>query len=375
MTRAPFSWYGDPATLAIDRALGELRSGRAVRVFTPSGTRVAFTVETLRPTALAALCGPSACDPRLATTAERATVLGWIGIAGAVSVPLAATARLDDLRELAGAAPLDPAHATESAAAGVDEAGLAPADPAERAALELAKHARLLPTIVSVRDEGEADPHLLTVTQAELEACGGAGAVDLERLSEAAVPLADAPRCRLVVFRDRRDGSEHVAVMVGDVDPAGVVDVRVHSACLTGDLFGSLRCDCGDQLRGAIRRFSELGAGMLLYVEQEGRGIGLANKLRAYTLQEQGLDTIDANLHLGFAADERRYEVAAALLRQLGIGRIRLHTNNPRKLRALEAAGLEVVGFRTLSGAMNPHNERYIQVRRERAGHLVPDPE
>ncbi len=114
---------------------------------------------------------------------------------------------------------------------------------------------------------------------------------------------------------------------------------------------------------------------MLLYVEQEGRGIGLANKLRAYALQEQGLDTIDANLHLGFAADERRYEVAAAMLGQLGINRIRLHTNNPRKLDALQAAGIEVAGLRTLAAPVNPHNERYIKVRRERAGHLVPDPE
>jgi GTP cyclohydrolase II len=375
MTREPLSWYGDPATLAIDRALGELRSGRAARVVTPAGARVALAVEALRPAALAALRELSGRDPRLATTAERAAALGWTGLAGAVSVPLAATAGLDDLRVLAGAAPVDPARAPGSATAAVDTAGLAPADPAERAVLELAKHARLLPTILSIRDEGEGDPRLLTVTSAELEAYGGAGAVDLERLTEAAVPLADAPRCKLVVFCDRRDGSEHVAVLVGDVDPAGVVDVRVHSACLTGDLFGSLRCDCGDQLRGAIRRFAGLGAGVLLYVEQEGRGIGLVNKLRAYTLQEQGLDTIDANLHLGFAADERRYEVAAALLRELGIGRIRLHTNNPRKLHALEAAGLEVVGFRTLAGAVNPHNERYIQVRRERAGHLVPDPE
>lgn len=375
MTRAPYSCFGDPATLAVDRALGELRSGRAVRVVTPQGTRVAFTVETLPPAAFAALCGPPGSDPRLATTAERATALGWARAGAEVSVRLAPAARLDDLRALAGAAPLDPAHRPETAAAAVDAAGLASAGAAERAALELAKHARLLPTVLSVAEAGQDHPQLLGVTAAQLEAYGGAGAVDLERLSEAAVPLADAAHSRLVVFRDRRDGSEHVAVLVGDVDPAGVVDVRVHSACLTGDLFGSLRCDCGDQLRGAIRRFAELGAGVLLYVEQEGRGIGLANKLRAYKLQEQGLDTIDANLRLGFAADERHYEVAAALLRQLGIGRVRLHTNNPRKLRALEEAGVELAGFRTLAGAVNPHNERYIQVRRERAGHLVPDPE
>jgi GTP cyclohydrolase II len=374
MTRAPFPWSGDPATLAIDRALGELRSGRAVRVIAPDAARMVLVAETLSPAALAALQDLHARDLRLATTAARAAALGWTAIAGDPSVPLAAAARLEDLRALAGAAPLDPANAP-AADAVVDLARLAPADAAERAALELAKHARLLPTVLSIRDEGDADPRLLVVTVDGLAAYGGAGAVALERLSDAAVPLADAAACRFVVFRDRRDGSEHVAVMVGDVDPDGIVDVRVHSACLTGDLFGSLRCDCGDQLRGAIRRFAALGSGVLLYVEQEGRGIGLANKLRAYSLQEQGLDTIDANLQLGFAADERRYEVAAALLGQLGIGRIRLHTNNPRKLVALEAAGIEVAGLRTLAGAVNPHNERYIQVRRERAGHLVSDPE
>ena len=374
MTRAPSPWFGDPATLAIDRARGELRSGRAVRLVAPDAARVVLAVEAMAPAALAVPQDPPARDLRLATTAERAAALGWAGVVGDVSVALASGARIDDLRTLAGAAPFDPAH-EQAAHAAVADARPAPADACERAAIALAKHGRLLPTVLSVCDEGDADPRLLAVTLADLAAYGGGGAVVLERISDAAVPLADAARCRFVVFRDRRDGSEQVAVMVGDVDPDGIVDVRVHSACLTGDLFGSLRCDCGDQLRGAIRRFAELGSGVLLYVEQEGRGIGLANKLRAYSLQEKGLDTIDANLRLGFAADERRYEVAAAMLAQLGIGRIRLHTNNPRKLDALQAAGIEVAGLRTLAAPVNPHNERYIQVRRERAGHLVPDPE
>jgi GTP cyclohydrolase II len=374
MASAPFPWYGDPATLAIERALSELRSGRAVRIVAPTGTRVALAVEAVAPAALAALQARPGLELRLATTAERAIALGWTDATGDCSVALAAGAHLDDLRTLAGAAPLDPAHRQATHAA-VADARPAPADACERAALELAKHGRLLPTVLSMRDEGDPDPCLLAVTVADLAAYGGSGAVVLERISDAAVPLADAARCRFIVFRDRRDGSEQVAVMVGNVDPDGIVDVRVHSACLTGDLFGSLRCDCGDQLRGAIRRFAELGSGVLLYVEQEGRGIGLANKLRAYTLQEQGLDTIDANLSLGFAADERRYEVAAAMLARLGISRIRLHTNNPRKLDALQAAGIEVTGLRTLAAPVNPHNERYIQVRRERAGHLLPDPE
>lgn len=374
MASAPYPWCGDPATLAVDRALGEMRSGRAVRIVAPAGARVVFAVEAVAPAALAALRERPGCELRLATTAERAAALGWTDAAGDSSVALAPGACLDDLRVLAGAAPFDPAH-ERAAHVAVADARPAPADACERAAIELAKHGRLLPTVFSMRDEGDADPRLLAVTLAELASYGGSGAVVLERISDAAVPLADAARCRFVVFRDRRDGSEQVAVMVGDVDPDGIVDVRVHSACLTGDLFGSLRCDCGDQLRGAIRRFAELGSGVLLYVDQEGRGIGLANKLRAYSLQEQGLDTIDANLRLGFAADERRYEVAAAMLARLGIGRIRLHTNNPRKLDALQAAGIEVAGLRTLAAPVNPHNERYIQVRRERAGHLVPDPE
>ncbi len=374
MASATFPWYGDSAALAIDRALGELRSGRAVRVIAPTESRVVLAVEAIEPAALAALQAWPERELRLALTAERAAALGLSDVAGAVSLPLPPDARLDDLRALAGAAPFDPSR--RPAAHAVD--GLAsptPADACERAAIELAKHGRLLPTMLSVREDGDADPRVLAVSVADLAAYGGPGPVILERVSDAAVPLADAARCRFVVFRDRRDGNEQVAVMVGNVDPDAIVDVRVHSACLTGDLFGSLRCDCGDQLRSAIRRFAAIGAGVLLYISQEGRGIGLANKLRAYTLQEHGFDTIDANLNLGFAADERRYEVAAAMLSQLGIGRIRLHSNNPRKSSALQAAGIEVIELRTLAAPINPHNQRYIEVRRARAGHLVPDPE
>jgi GTP cyclohydrolase II len=148
------------------------------------------------------------------------------------------------------------------------------------------------------------------------------------------------------------------------------VPVRLHSACLTGDLLGSLRCDCGEQLRTAVQRIAALGGGVLLYLDQEGRGIGLPNKLRAYVLQDGGLDTVDADRHLGFLADERSYDVAAALLTELGYKRIRLLTNNPQKINSLRDHGIEVVGRVPLVTTSNSHNERYLRAKHERAGHL-----
>lgn len=376
MTRASPSLYGDPHTLDVDRSLAELRSGRAVRVLATDGVRLVVSVETLRPSLLEALAALAGDDLRVVTTRERAAALGWAVPHGGVGWRVPGTITLGELQALAGMAP--PAAAASSTVSGEPVSArptITAANAAERAALQLAKYARLLPTVLSVRDEGVQDPRLLSVGTEAIAAFDGADSIDLECVSDAAVPLEDVERCRLVVFRDRRDGSEHVAMLVGDVDPDGVVDVRVHSACLTGDLLGSLRCDCGDQLRGAVRRFAALGAGVLLYVGQEGRGIGLANKLRAYRLQEAGLDTIEADRHLGFVGDERRYELAARMLRELGIGRVRLHSNSTRKASALALAGVDVIGFRTLAGAVNPHNERYIRVRRERAGHVTPDPE
>jgi GTP cyclohydrolase II len=146
---------------------------------------------------------------------------------------------------------------------------------------------------------------------------------------------------------------------------------RIHSECFTGDLLGSLRCDCGDQLRGAIRRMAEEGAGVLLYLAQEGRGIGLANKLRAYTLQDRGLDTVEANTHLGFEPDEREFHAAAAMLRHLGIERVRLLTNNPAKLSQLAAYGVEVAGRVEHAFAANAHNRGYLLTKALKSGHML----
>jgi GTP cyclohydrolase II len=149
--------------------------------------------------------------------------------------------------------------------------------------------------------------------------------------------------------------------------------VRLHSACLTGDLFGSLRCDCGEQLRGSLDHFRRRGGGVLIYLAQEGRGIGLGNKIRAYTLQEAGLDTVDADGVLGFGSDERRYDAAVAILRHLGITRVELLTNNPQKVEAVEEGGIEVTSRTPIYGGINRHNLRYVQAKVDRSGHWLMD--
>src|SRR5262249_40085129 len=188
--------------------------------------------------------------------------------------------------------------------------------------------------------------------------------------SDAAIPLHGGIQARFVVFRDAIGGSP-VAIVVGKPDLARPVPVRMHSACLTGDVFGSRRCDCGDQLRLALTRLEDEGGGIILYLEQEGRGLGLANKMRTYRLQDAGLDTLDANATLGFEDDERDYGVAVRMLQILGATRVRLLTNNPAKLDGLSEAGIEVAGRIPLHGPINADNRRYLTAKATRAGHKL----
>jgi GTP cyclohydrolase II len=257
------------------------------------------------------------------------------------------------------------------------------------AALALAKLGRLLPAVVAapVRDGGAGTGRaardlipalrldLLSVEASEVLAYPATAATSLRRVAEAAVPLEDAPDARIVAFRAADGGIEHLAILVGRPEDAAPGDpaplARMHSECFTGDLLGSLRCDCGPQLRGAIARMAEDGAGVLLYLAQEGRGIGLVNKLRAYALQDSGLDTLDANRALGWGADERSFLVAATMLEQLGIPRVRLLTNNPDKLAALAACGVEVTAREAHAFAPNGVNDRYLATKALRFGHLL----
>src|SRR6185503_19271659 len=239
------------------------------------------------------------------------------------------------------------------------------------AALQLAKAGRLVPALIGFPTDGSEAAGVLGIPVGDVtHQAPRFGHHALQLLSRARVPLAEAIDSEIAVFRDEHSLAEHVAVVIGKPDPAGAVPVRLHSACLTGDLLGSLRCDCGEQLRTAVARIEALGGGVLLYLDQEGRGIGLPNKLRAYVLQDGGLDTVDADRHLGFRADERTYDVAAALLTELGYKRIRLLTNNPQKINSLRDHGIEVVGRVPLVTTSNSHNERYLRAKHERAGHL-----
>jgi GTP cyclohydrolase II len=244
------------------------------------------------------------------------------------------------------------------------------------AALALTKLARLLPAVIAApalpgAADRALDLALLAVAAADVASYPTEIAAGLVRVAEAEVPLGDAPDARVVAFRGPDAGIEHLAILVGRPEASTTPPlVRLHSECFTGDLLGSLRCDCGPQLRGAIKRMAEDGAGVLLYLAQEGRGIGLVNKLRAYALQDRGLDTLDANRALGWGADERTFMVAATMLEELGLREVRLLTNNPDKVAALAACGL-TVHRESHAFAPNGVNDRYLATKAARFGHLL----
>jgi GTP cyclohydrolase II len=356
---------GDQAGLAVDRAVGELRRGRSVAITEPAQNFVFAAVETLSDGLLQRLIA-AAPEPRLVLTAERARAARLVPEAsGPVATRIGQGTDLDAIRALAGMS-LAPAAPVEAASFELWQGNAAPV----LAAFGLAKAARLIPALIGFDAPIINDASLHRVSLAAILEYAAATTSGMQLISEARVPLAGSEATRVALFRDEYGGSEHVAVIIGEPDLSSSVPVRLHSACLTGDLLASLRCDCGEQLSAAVARIADLGGGVLLYLDQEGRSIGLANKLRAYAIQDTGVDTYDANRHLGFSSDERSYDIAAAMLQQLGITRVRLLTNNPRKIDALREHGIPVEGRLPLVAAPNPHNEAYLRSKRERAGHL-----
>jgi GTP cyclohydrolase II len=236
---------------------------------------------------------------------------------------------------------------------------------AARAALTLARHAGLLPAFF-LRNGPVAGATPVSIEEIDgYEASGR-----LRIVARARLPVAAAEQCEIVAFRTPEAGLEHVALLVGSPNGQPPL-VRLHSECLTGDVLGSLKCDCGPQLDAALRLMAESGWGILLYLRQEGRGIGLINKLRAYALQDQGFDTVDANTRLGFAIDARDFSVASRMLNLLGQDRIRLLTNNPEKVARLAAEGVEVIERVPHKLPPNPHNARYLDTKRDRTGHAL----
>jgi GTP cyclohydrolase II len=354
-----------------ERGLFELQRGRPVFV-AGSGTPALLlaAVESLSQRTLDLLEGVSP-GVRLAVTRHRARAASLdTGVRGDVSLGLRPGIHPDEILRLA---------CVRGNLTGAT-ADVRDASQPEVAGLLLAKLGRLLPAIVGVCAEPATNAGLrhllengavLPVTVAQIDAMAANTSVDVVHTSEGPVPLEHAEEAQVTLFRESNGLLEHAAIVIGKADTwPDPVPVRLHSACFTGDLFGSLRCDCGEQLRGSLRAIVALGGGILVYLAQEGRGIGLANKLRAYELQAGGLDTEEADEMLGFGADERRYDSAVAILRHFGLRRIQLLTNNPDKVRAVEDGGIEVIDRQPLYGTLNRHNVRYVTTK-VRAGHWL----
>ncbi len=364
----------DPAVLrlrAVQRAVADLRRGTPVLLEGEVGL-VVLAAETAGARGLGEFAALASGTPLLLLAPVRAAAVLHRPVGqDSPAVALALSRALLDPARLRGLA--DPTAADLLPAA--EPPAPVPPPPGSAAALALGKLARLLPAVlvapVAAGAAGaDAARGLLRVQAADVLAYPDAMAARLARVAEAEVPLADAPDARVVAFRGPDAGIEHLAILVGRPEKTAAPLARIHSECFTGDLLGSLRCDCGAQLRGAIRRMAEDGAGVLLYLAQEGRGIGLANKLRAYVLQDAGLDTVDANRALGWGADERRFLIAATMLHQLGVGRVRLLTNNPDKVAALAACGI-AVEREPHAIAPNGVNDRYLATKAARFGHLL----
>tara|TARA_R110002096_G_scaffold257381_1_gene451024 strand:+ start:380921 stop:382030 length:1110 start_codon:yes stop_codon:yes gene_type:complete len=247
---------------------------------------------------------------------------------------------------------------------------------AHDAGIKLCKIANLLPaaiysTPLDNADEWAAENNILIVAASDVLNHSLNDALSLNIITSASVPLAGAEAATMVAFRPEDGGTEHFAILIGDPPRDAPVLTRIHSECFTGDLLGSLKCDCGEQMRGAIKYMDEEGGGILLYLAQEGRGIGLINKLRAYHLQDQGFDTVDANERLGFLSDERIFEPAAQMLKKMGYGSVKLLTNNPDKVAGLEACNITVAERVSHRFPSNTHNDLYLKTKKKRSGHLL----
>jgi len=355
--------FGGADDIAVQRGIAEFQAGRPVIIADADEMIAALPVDGLTEanwSAFKALCAPGA--PRLVLTQRRAQVIG-LDVPGPVFISLTSRDTRDIIWTLSVGLHCEPRTAT-----GV-------AGDLETRAIELAKLAQRFPALL-VADAKAVAPAMLAqmiVVHDDAMAHFNDKILDtLEIVSEARIPLPDGVTARFCVFRDAV-GSSPVAIILGAPDFSKPVNVRVHSACLTGDVFGSRRCDCGAQLKLAMAQLSETGGGVILYLEQEGRGLGLANKMRAYMLQDDGLDTMDANMMLGFDDDERNYGVAARMLKMIGANRVQLLTNNPGKLEALSEGGVEVCARIALHTEIHPENRRYLATKAARAGHLLDD--
>ena len=369
----------DPDLIAAERAIDEIRCGRPVALRSESTLALYAAVETIGEHTMRFMQELGRGRWSLIVTPQRARALGLgeARAAGARVLRLWQDVSLPSIVALASSAgPLLSDTAVPRSMTLGGDAG----DGSDHSIIALLKAAWLLPAALRMTVEPSRATQLAElvagrvlhqVSATAIAALGDGMENHVVKIGEARIPLADAHDARFLCFRSALGSREHLAIVIGEPLPTHGVPVRLHSACLTGDVFGSLRCDCGEQLRRSVAALRQLGGGVLLYLAQEGRGIGLANKLRAYALQDSGRDTIDADLHLGFEPDERRYAVAAAMLRCMGYESIRLMTNNPDKIEALSRAGIGIVGRLSLLASVTPLNRRYMDAKRTRARHLL----
>ncbi len=347
---------------AVARAIDALRRGWPIAI---DGTAL-LAVETADGGTLAAF-DPAGAAPLLISSGRAATLrLTNQRLAAEPDTPV--TIERTPWLDLAAATALaDPQHDLATPLKGPFRAVEDRCPAASAAALRLARIAGLLPAFfvgpAFFLDDAGVE---VSLTPADIDAHQDAGRLAIA--TRARLPVDGAEQAEIVAFRAPDSADEHIALLIGQPNGRPPL-VRLHSECLTGDVLGSLKCDCGPQLRAALTGIAAAGWGILLYLRQEGRGIGLVNKLRAYRLQDQGFDTVDANTRLGFAVDARDFGVAARMLDLLGQRRVRLLTNNPAKVAGLEAAGVSVVERVPHHLPPNPHNERYLATKRDRTGH------
>ena len=350
------------------RARADLRMGVPV-VLNSSNPVAMFSIETLSPQRLAQIAALSA-PAVLVLTAQRAHTLkapSYDGDLARILLPK----NVDIAWITALANPADDLRAPMKGPLQCQRDGNASA---HRAAIKLIKSARLLPAALVVpitKARGFAQANNLTLLDLAAAQIHLVALSPLHSVIDAALPTTISDRGRLHVFRPENGSEEHYAIEIGRPERGKPVLARLHSACFTGDLRGSLKCDCGPQLRAALAQMGAKGAGVLLYLNQEGRGIGLANKMRAYSLQDQGFDTVEANHRLGFEDDERDFRIGSEILKSLGFNRVRLLTNNPKKLEMMTACGLIVSERVPLKVGENPHNKAYLATKVQKSGHLL----
>lgn len=351
------------------RAGADLRMGVPIVLDSSSGAAVVIAAETVNADRLQGLVALGGA-PSLAITSRRAETLKARAYDGDTArIVLPGDVSRDWVRGIAD--PSDDLRAPMKGPFASLRAGNADL---ARTGIKLAKASRLLPAVLITEiDDGAgfAAQNGLTLVPAEQAVPHLADASPLHPVVHARLPMIASEAGRLHVFRPEDGGEEHYAIEIGRPARDTPVLARLHSACFTGDVLGSLKCDCGPQLQGALKQMGDEGAGVLLYLNQEGRGIGLANKMRAYSLQDQGFDTVEANHRLGFEDDERDFRIGAGLLQQMGFSAVRLMTNNPRKIDMMRETNVEVTERVALKVGVNAHNRAYLKTKAAKSGHLL----